>query len=104
MDRININNGSETHTGSSTLQQSVEPSKLVMALKEEASENAVFHAMCKVFSKRERARQQITIVALKAVMKKHHFNFTRHELESELKFMAKLGLGHLDKAPNGKIR
>lgn len=78
--------------------------KLIMALRQEANKNAAFNAVCKVFAGRERSRQQITIVSLKAAMKKHGFDFTAGQYEDILKTLARAGIGHLDKSAKGRIR
>lgn len=78
--------------------------KLIMALRLEADKNQAFNAVCKVFADRERSRQQITVISLKAAMKKHGFDFAVEQYEEILKVLARAGIGHLDKSPKGRIR
>lgn len=78
--------------------------KLVIALREEANKNPVFNTICRVLASRYRTRQQITMQALKATMKKQGLEFTKQQYEDVLKFMARVGIGHLDKGPRGRIR
>lgn len=80
------------------------PKDLITQLKAEVSKNRVFNDMCHVFATRERARQQVTIPALMAVMKKNGFNHSKNDYEKALRVMANLGLGILDFDGRGRLR
>lgn len=62
--------------------------------------NAVFHA----FALRQRARQQVTLVALMAKMENEGFKFKVSEYQDVLKFLGDLGLGTLAFGAKGQIR
>lgn len=78
--------------------------ELIDRLKDEAIRNKTFNAVAHIFAIRERARQQVSVVALAAAMKKQGFEFSRNEYEHVLKFMGSLGLGTLDKDSRGRVR
>lgn len=80
------------------------PKDIVEKLRNEAAKNPVFSAICHVFAIRERTRQQVTMGTLRIVMSQEGFNFESVRYEECLRFLADLGLGRLDFAPNGKVR
>lgn len=80
------------------------PKDISVALRAEAIRNPVFGAVATLFAMRQRARQQVTIAALSASMKKNGFLFERQDYEKVLSFLASLGLGTLYRSSKGRIR
>lgn len=69
---------------------------IVSALRKEAITNPVFNAVAHVFALRERARQQVTMAALRLRMGQEGFNHTKEDYSKVLKFLASLGFGTLE--------
>lgn len=82
----------------------VQPSKTVLALREEAAKNPVFNAVAHIFAIRRRARQQVTIQRLQVAMTQEGFTFTRNQYENVIKFLASQNLGTLERNHKGRIR
>lgn len=78
--------------------------EMIEMLKQEATKNEAFKAVCLMWALRERARSQVTVTALSARMKKEGFNFSKTRYKDILKFLASTGLGRLDSSPSGDIR
>lgn len=71
------------------------PKDIIGQLKDEALRSKAFSDVCHVFAMRERARQQVTMHSLTAMMKKNGFNHSRKALEGVLYALGTLGLGTL---------
>lgn len=76
----------------------------IVALKREAAVNPCANAVFHVFALRQRARQQVTIVALTAKMEDEGFKFKVNQYQDLLKFLANLDLGTLAMDSKGRIR
>lgn len=79
------------------------PKSLATELKEAAVKSKVFNDACKMFAERQRTRQQITMQALNAMMRKKGYTYTREEQEEILKIMANLSLGTLQYNKRGRL-
>lgn len=84
--------------------QSLISDQTVAALRAKAAHNTVFRDMCKVFASRQRARQQVTVGALAASMRRAGYDYPNEEYKDILKFLAAQGIGHIDMSPRGKLR
>lgn len=87
------------------LTQSVTPTRLnnpqiIELLRKGAQTNPAFAAVCKVFSERERARQQVTVHSLSARMLKSGYQFSKKDYINVLKYLSNLGIGALDVNPS----
>lgn len=71
-------------------------SMVIAELRKEAAKSPVFSNVMHVFALRERARQQVTIPALRLRMGSEGFNYTRHDYMRVLRFLASVGLGTLE--------
>lgn len=78
-------------------------SEIVTALRERAANNDVFNAICYIFAKRQRARRQVTVSALKQAMEVEGADFTTQQYIETLKFLAQLGLGKEKVNTNGEF-
>lgn len=78
-------------------------SQVVISLRTKAQASPAFSAMCRWFAERERTRQQITMANLVIAMAKEGKTFSKDEYIDALKFMADLGLGHLE-VRKGKVK
>jgi hypothetical protein len=67
----------------------------VEVLQKEASSNPLIHAVCLLFAARERARNQVTVLSLKAQMKKEGWQITDAQAREVLEFFAKMNVGKL---------
>lgn len=77
--------------------------QIIEALRKEASTNKCFNDVAHVFATRERARQQVTIAALRLRMEEEGFDYARSEYVKVLKFLASLHLGVLDTDEKGNV-
>ncbi len=75
---------------------------LVTELKNKATQDKVFNDVCVVFATRDRARFTVTVGGLMQRMKKDGFTYGPSELQPVLRFLASLGLGHLQMSA-GKV-
>lgn len=74
---------------------------MIQAMKEYATKNKVFDAVCHMWAFRKRARRQVTIAGLAYAMKKEGFKaYSKQELSDILLFLSKIGVGKLRN--NGK--
>lgn len=80
------------------------PKNTVEQLKAEASSNTVFNDVCMVFAARERARAQINLGSFRLSMAREGFIYSRDQLANVLVFLANLGIGKLEKNPNGSVK
>lgn len=85
-------------------QATASPRSVVTQLRKEAQQKPAFNAICEVFAKRQRARSQVTMHNLQAVMKKEGQEFSREEYAQALKFLAHLGLGRVEFNRNNKLK
>lgn len=80
------------------------PKSMIEKLRAEVKVNPVLSAICHIFAVRERARQQVTIPALKQTMMKEGFDFKIADYEKALRFLANIGIGTLELDHNGKAK
>lgn len=64
-------------------------------LKEEANKNETHREVFKMWSERERAREQVTLAALSQRMESRGHHFSRDSYRQVIKLMSSLGLGKL---------
>lgn len=79
------------------------PKTMVEKLREETKKSKCLNAICHVFALRERARGQVTLVALKQTMAKEGFTFRDTEYEAALTFLGNVGLGSITRGPKGRV-
>lgn len=79
--------------------------EVVAKLRDEASKNPTFNAVCHIFAMRERSRNRVTLNSLMATMKREGFvKFDKASYEGVLKLLADLNLGKLDYDIRGRLR
>lgn len=76
----------------------------IETLKVEAKNNPTTDAVLHVWALRRRARQTVTLGALKQRMKAEGFNYDSAKYAEVLSLMAKLGFGRLVTDPKGRVR
>lgn len=81
-----------------------QPQDLVTKLRNQASKDKAFNAVCHIFAMRERSRAQVTLSSLMATMLREGFSFDRKQYVEVLKFLASVGLGRLDAEKNGRVK
>lgn len=65
------------------------------SLQEKANKDDVFNAICYVFAKRQRARRQVTVAALKQAMEHEGADFSINQYRAALEYLGALDLGKL---------
>lgn len=80
------------------------PKSVITKLRDEASKNPIFKAVCQGFAIRDRTRAQVTIASLTQKMMKEGFNYSRKDYVSVLKVLADLGFGRLEMSARGKVK
>jgi hypothetical protein len=78
--------------------------KVIERLREKAKENRTADDVLHAWATRDRARSLITVRALTRRMTKEGFEHDEKEYADFLKFLASIGLGHLDVDKNGRVR
>lgn len=78
--------------------------KVSAKLKQEATQDIAFSAVCHVFALRKRTRQQVTMHNLKMVMDKEGFKFSKQEYEKTLLKLGDLGLGTIQRDNKGRVK
>lgn len=73
-------------------------------LRKEAQTNPVFNAVAHVFALRERTRAQVTVGTLTQTMKKEGFDYEKRQLASVLEFLARTGVGSIEKDRRGRVQ
>src|SRR4051812_6596149 len=92
-----MNTATQTQTNQS-------PRSVVTQIRKEAAQKPAFNALCQIFAKRQRARSQVTMHNLTAIMKREGFSYSRDELAQALKFLAHIGLGRAEFNRNNKFK
>lgn len=80
------------------------PKAAIEQLRAEANKNATVRDICFLWASRERARNQVTVGALRLAMAREGFIYDRKDYEKALRFFASLGLGKLDTDSKGTVR
>lgn len=76
---------------------------LVQKIRTAANTDRLLSAVCLLWSKRIRARNQVTVTRLATSLEENGFHFTKDEIRSLLQKLADLGLGKLHKNTRGKV-
>lgn len=84
--------------------EQMKTNNIVEQLRNEVKTNKCLDAVCHVFAIRERARQQVTLTSLRQTMTREGYSFSFDEYEGVLKFLAKIGIGKLQKDSKGHIQ
>lgn len=80
------------------------PNDLTIKLRDEASKNPAFSAICHNFALRERSRSEITLTSLYKTMTKEGFNYDKGQYARAFRFLAALGIGDLYNDAKGRLR